>query len=1101
MSSNISPGPGTRGGRPYVVALLAVGVALAVRLLLDPLLGDAAPLLLITLAIVAAGWYGGTKPALLATAVGSVSGWYLFLPVRSSYRLSEPYDVLRLAMFVVIGVIVSILSGQMHRIMARNRNTTELFRRTLVDAPLPIMLHREDGQVLALSKEWTALAGYTLADIPTIDLWTERAYGGRKDEVRVHIKKLYRIEEPFDGGEQRIRTLSGETRTWMFRSSPMGRDDSGQRLVLSVAHDVTERKRAEQERAAAHQKLQATLDSITDGLVVLDHEWRCTYFSETGARMLGMRCEDVIGKVLWDLFPEAVHREFYAEFCNAVQTGTPVHFEDYCPEPLNLWLECHGYPSAEGLSVYFRDITERKRVETTLRERTAELDSLLENAPIGFAFFDREHRYVRINERLAELNEQPVEAHIGRRVRDVLPQTAELVEPVLQRVFAAREPVQAEFNGATSKHPELRYFLGGFYPVLGEDRQVAMVGAFLIETTEQRKAEEAAREWQERLRVALDSARMGTFDIALEEGRLVWDERSWALFGLPLRETVDLETALACVHPEDREHVVEMMRVAAKPESNGRYEAEYRIVRPDGALRWIVSAGRVFFEGAGSARRPVRLIGVNHDVTERKQTEIALAESDERFRIAAGAAQLGLFEWDARSGQAIWHNARMYEIFGRTLEQGPVSQASFGAEWLHPDDLPLFSEAFTRAVQTGRVLVTARIWRGGEERWLKIEGALRQAPDGSPERLIAIAQDVTETRRMEQALRQKEAFLTAVIEGLPVGVVTTGLDGRVASMNAAALRLHGFTSPSQMLTHLKEYRVEFELEYPDGREMPPEEWPIARAARGEYVSDYEVILRRTPTGAENVISYTAVPVRGGGESIIVFVMQDITQRRRDERLIRESEAQYRALFESIDEGFCVIEVMFDEEGRPFDYRFIEANPAFERHTGLVQPVGRSAREMIPELDSSWYEIYGRVAQTGEPVRVENDEPTMNRTFDVYAFRIGQPEQRRVAVLFNDITVRKQNLVAMDSARREAESQRRLLDAVLDSLTGRCDHLRRLRRTAALEQGERDIVGVVRRGPVRDGQRRRLPRMERVVAGHGAPDQGGGVGHGPGTFET
>lgn len=120
---------------------------------------------------------------------------------------------------------------------------------------------------------------------------------------------------------------------------------------------------------------------------------------------------------------------------------------------------------------------------------------------------------------------------------------------------------------------------------------------------------------------------------------------------------------------------------------------------------------------------------------------------------------------------------------------------------------------------------------------------------------------------------------------------------------------------------------------------------------------------------------------------------------------RESEARYRALFTALDAGFCIVEVQFEGE-RPVDYRFLEVNAAFERQTGLADAEGRLASELAPTLEPHWYETYGRVAMTGEPVRFENEAAGLGRWFDVHAFRIGQPEERHVAVLFNDITTRR-----------------------------------------------------------------------------------------------
>lgn len=133
---------------------------------------------------------------------------------------------------------------------------------------------------------------------------------------------------------------------------------------------------------------------------------------------------------------------------------------------------------------------------------------------------------------------------------------------------------------------------------------------------------------------------------------------------------------------------------------------------------------------------------------------------------------------------------------------------------------------------------------------------------------------------------------------------------------------------------------------------------------------------------------------------------DIHDRKDTDERLRASEERYRHLFESIDEGFCVIEMVFDNKGRPADYRWLETNPSFEQQTGLVNAIGKTARQLVPNLDESWFRIYGRVALTGEPIRFENHAPAMNRWFDVFAFRVDRPEQGRVALLFNEISERK-----------------------------------------------------------------------------------------------
>ncbi len=122
---------------------------------------------------------------------------------------------------------------------------------------------------------------------------------------------------------------------------------------------------------------------------------------------------------------------------------------------------------------------------------------------------------------------------------------------------------------------------------------------------------------------------------------------------------------------------------------------------------------------------------------------------------------------------------------------------------------------------------------------------------------------------------------------------------------------------------------------------------------------------------------------------------------------RAAEGRYRMLFNLIDEGFCTIEVLFDQYGKPHDWRYMEVNPSFERHIGLEHALGKTMRELVPNIETRWLDIYGKIAVTGEASRFVEFSQALNRWFDLYAFRVGEPVQHRVAVLFTDITKRKQ----------------------------------------------------------------------------------------------
>ena len=155
---------------------------------------------------------------------------------------------------------------------------------------------------------------------------------------------------------------------------------------------------------------------------------------------------------------------------------------------------------------------------------------------------------------------------------------------------------------------------------------------------------------------------------------------------------------------------------------------------------------------------------------------------------------------------------------------------------------------------------------------------------------------------------------------------------------------------------------------------------------------------------------------------LVVSAVDIGARLQAETRQAESDRRYRTLFNSTDEGFCLIEMLFDERERPVDYRFLELNPRFQEQTGLVDAEGRTARELVPDLEWHWFETYGRVALTGESTRFEDGSREMGRWFDVYAFRIGDDDSRTVGILFKDITDRKLAELELAALNRDLEER-------------------------------------------------------------------------------
>ena len=232
----------------------------------------------------------------------------------------------------------------------------------------------------------------------------------------------------------------------------------------------------------------------------------------------------------------------------------------------------------------------------------------------------------------------------------------------------------------------------------------------------------------------------------------------------------------------------------------------------------------------------------------------------------------------------------------------------------------------------------------------------------------------------------------------PVGYCTVSDQGMITEANIAAATLLGTTRNRLVEQRISRYiaKSSQDLFYLHRQQVV--------ASGNPEVCELQMV--KTDGSPVWIMLTTTSAVEDDGAWVQRVVLADISEQKKAEHILRESEERYRNLFNSIDEGFCVIEKTEGKAGEPVDFRYIEANPAFTKKSGITGMLGKTIRQMLPDEAGEWIPIYDTVCSSGLPVRFERRLATYERVLELYAFRIGGTGSRKVAVIFNDITDRR-----------------------------------------------------------------------------------------------
>jgi PAS domain S-box-containing protein len=299
-----------------------------------------------------------------------------------------------------------------------------------------------------------------------------------------------------------------------------------------------------------------------------------------------------------------------------------------------------------------------------------------------------------------------------------------------------------------------------------------------------------------------------------------------------------------------------------------------------------------------------------------------------------------------------------------------------------------------------------------ERRWFIVR--VTPFEGGGSSGAVVAHENITKRKLAEERLHESERQFRALFENTPDPILIANDAGEYVGANEAACDLFGAS-----LDELLGARVEDFVE-PAVRHQTRLAWQ-SFLEQGEQEGEFPLYR---PDGEMRNLEFKAKAEFLPGRHL--SVLRDVTERKRAEEALRESEERYRKLFDSIDEGFGIIEMLYDGQGRAVDYRILETNPAFGRMTGFADAAGKTSLELNPDAEPYWFETLGRVADTGEEVRFESYAEALDQWFDVYASRVGGEGSRRVAIVFADTTERKR----AEEALRESEAT---LNSILNNL--------------------------------------------------------------------
>ncbi len=506
-----------------------------------------------------------------------------------------------------------------------------------------------------------------------------------------------------------------------------------------------------------------------DIILLADQDWRLVEANERAVESFGYGRDELLRLSLPDLHPPET-RPWLTENLQRAGERDGQIFEasqqrrDGTTFPAEISLRLMEVDGHKVYQEIIRDVTERKLAEEALRRSEGHLAEAQRIAHLGSWEWDILTDTITWSDEVYQIYGLPLHSpppSYQDFVRCLHPDDREMVKEKVDAALKGEEPYCLDFRivrpDGTVRivHNEAEVIFNS------SGKPVSLVG-IEQDITESKRAEADLRHSEARLAEAQRMAHLGNWELDLRQYTGTWNDEVSRIFGLaPQEEAITYETFLSLIHPEDLPTVNQEIAKALTSGEYGPYD--FRIIRADGSIRFLHAQGEVRFDQEG---RPLRLVGVVLDITERKLAEEALRRSEGRLTEAQRMAHLGNCEWDLLQNTLSW-NDEIYRIFGLAPEEFQPSYPAF-LRMVHPNDLATVKLRVEEALKSGRYgPYDFRIIRpDGSIRFLHAQGEVRFDQEGRPLRLVGTVQDITELKRTEEALRESEKSLQHLTEQL-----------------------------------------------------------------------------------------------------------------------------------------------------------------------------------------------------------------------------------------------------------------------------------------------------------------------------------------------